>query len=384
MVQIFLFAGSDEEELVNSDPNGSGRSSVGAMAKRAYAMWKTHENNPNLHKRPTERDTRAPGSWVGSQPRRMYVRPLQQIHKPLSLLTNTVRQVVRAGAVSMFGSAHATRIHDVPRSTAGSVDASMFLDAEARADSGSESSDRSAVQLQPHLPIREDKHACLIPAGNVGAGGTDASHPAAKRMPVAEAVEANEASEVAFIGTMEQHGVPAAPVAHTGETSAPVSAIVEQHAAPVAPVTHAHVPLNPQETGVAQVEETSAYGQGSLQAADSVDAQPQENGGEHGESLVSNILKTGDSDSSSVPISADESTRLSGNACQVEVDIDTQLTTELQCSKGFTGPNLEDVPTADQKIAALPEYTQVGQVFNKGISRVERQEFAARVRSPSY
>ena len=222
-------ADSDEEFLEPHPLNlySSGRKS-GALAVKAKAMWKAHEKNPHLHQRPIESDTIPQSNPGASKPRRMYVRPLKQIRKPLSKLTHAVRQVVHAGAVSVFGSTRATRVHDIPCSTVADSRTVQSTVSSLASDSGS--SERSAVRVQLQAPDMEGRNTSLGPAA------TDASAPAT---PVAEGMDAEDATQVQQVRSIEQHSAPAAPEAHTGCVDAPVC--TERLSSEVAPETQGGV-----------------------------------------------------------------------------------------------------------------------------------------------
>jgi hypothetical protein len=94
-----------------------------AISQRAAMLWKTRDINPALHPRPTvcvepaEASTGGEATAALHTQRRPYVRPLQQIRKPLTLLTRAVQSVMSAASTRVTTR---TRVH--PNSSSSSTE----------------------------------------------------------------------------------------------------------------------------------------------------------------------------------------------------------------------------------------------------------------------
>ena len=214
MVRSRALADSDEEDTAQASSTAFGSSRVsGAMAKKAQAMWKAHDHNPNLHQHPVEYKTPTPSQAGTSKPRRHHIRPLQQIHKPLSALTHAVRQVVHAGAASMFGSVHtSTRVHGIPCSTVLSSETGGSSAHHAESCAGS-ILETSPANFKAQLSDTVATRACSPREVT-----TDV---AVLATPVAEGMEGENAPKLEDAYTAERHRTSDTPEVRTRSLAAP-------------------------------------------------------------------------------------------------------------------------------------------------------------------
>lgn len=147
------------------------------MVQHAANLWRRRDQNPHLHRRPVEEKG-------GRNHRRPYIRPLQQIHKPLSLLTHAIRHAVNTtttSAASMFGAAPPTPAH---KAVAGN---GVQRSTEARwtgCGSCSSGSEKSARGVQSAASVKAPRSVCF--ASSTEGGQDPALDDTLKSQPVAE------------------------------------------------------------------------------------------------------------------------------------------------------------------------------------------------------